>query len=149
PGDYRPNIPASYWTFRLMIGFGLLAGLVAAIGLWFTRKRAHRPVPRWYFVAALVTLVTPFAANSVGWIFTEMGRQPWAVFGVLRTADGVSPEVRPATVLTSLIVLTVLYGALAVVDGVLMVRYAAEVPPPATPTDGTESDEPRPLAVAY
>ena len=93
--------------------------------------------------------MTPFAANSVGWIFTEMGRQPWAVFGVLRTADGVSPEVRPATVLTSLIVLTVLYGALAVVDGVLMVRYAAEVPPPATPTDGTESDEPRPLAVAY
>jgi cytochrome d ubiquinol oxidase subunit I len=151
PGDYRPNIPMSYWTFRLMIGFGLLAGLVAAIGLWLTRKSARHPVPRWYFLAALVTLVTPFAANSVGWIFTEMGRQPWAVFGVLRTADGVSPEVGPATVLTSLIVLTLLYGALAVVDGVLMVRYAAAVPPPETPTDGSdaEPDEPRPLAVTY
>ncbi|GAA2558694.1 cytochrome ubiquinol oxidase subunit I [Pseudonocardia hydrocarbonoxydans] len=151
PGDYRPNIPVTYWTFRLMIGFGVLAGLVAAVGLWLTRKRARRPVPRWYYLAALVTLVTPFAANSVGWIFTEMGRQPWLVFGVLPTAAGVSPEVGTATVLTSLIVFTLLYGVLAVVDGVLMVRYAKAGPPPETPTDdsGEESDQPRPLAVAY
>ena len=151
PGDYRPNIPVTYWTFRLMIGFGVLAGLVAAVGLWLTHKRARRPVPRWYYLAALVTLVTPFAANSVGWIFTEMGRQPWLVFGVLPTAAGVSPEVGTATVLTSLIVFTLLYGVLAVVDGVLMVRYAKAGPPPETPTDdsGEESDQPRPLAVAY
>jgi cytochrome d ubiquinol oxidase subunit I len=149
PGDYRPNIPVTYWTFRLMIGFGLLAGLVAAIGLWLTRKRARRPVPRWFLLAALVTLFTPFAANSVGWIFTEMGRQPWAVFGVLPTAAGVSPGVGAATVLTSLIVYTLLYGALAVVDGVLMVRYAAVVPPETPADSGEESDEPRPMAVAY
>ncbi|TQM36883.1 cytochrome ubiquinol oxidase subunit I [Pseudonocardia cypriaca] len=151
PGDYRPNIPVSYWTFRLMIGFGVLAGLIAAAGLWFTRRRARRPVPRWFYPAALATLVTPFAANSVGWIFTEMGRQPWLVFGVLRTADGVSPEVGTASVLTSLIVFTLLYGLLAVVDGVLMVRYAKAGPPPPASSDDSAvgSDEPRPLAVAY
>ncbi|HLU54811.1 MAG TPA: cytochrome ubiquinol oxidase subunit I [Pseudonocardia sp.] len=148
PGDYRPMIPVTYWTFRLMIGFGLLAGLVAAAGLWFTRRRARGPVPRWFYRAALLTLVTPFAANSVGWIFTEMGRQPWLVFEVLRTADGVSPEVGTASVLTSLIVFTLLYGVLAVIDGLLMVRYAAEVPPPAPAAEGEDETAGVPSALA-
>lgn len=150
PGDYTPDIPIAYWSFRLMIGFGFLAALVSVLGLWLTRRRATRPLPRWFLAAALVSLFTPFAANSVGWIFTEMARQPWAVYGVLRTADGVSPSVGTATVLTSLIVLTVLYGALAVIDGVLMVRYAKAGPPPPAPAEPeTETDEARPLAVAY
>ena len=147
-GDYVPNIPVTYWTFRLMIGFGLLAGLLALVGLWLTRRRATRPVPRWFFRAALAALVLPFAANSVGWIFTEMGRQPWVVYGVLRTADGVSPSVGAAGVLTSLVVFTLLYGALAVVDGVLMVRYAKAGPPSIEPP-ADDTDAPRPLAVAY
>jgi cytochrome d ubiquinol oxidase subunit I len=149
PGNYTPNIPATYWVFRLMIGFGVLAELLSVAGLWFTRRRARRPVPRWFYRASLLALVTPFAANSAGWIFTEMGRQPWAVYGVLRTADGVSPSVGAGTVLLSLIVLTLLYGVLAVIDGVLMVRYAkAGPPPPAVPID-VDDDAPRPLAVAY
>jgi cytochrome d ubiquinol oxidase subunit I len=150
PGDYMPVIPMTYWTFRLMIGFGLLAGLISVLGLWFTRRRATRAIPRWFWIAALAGLALPFAANSAGWIFTEMGRQPWVVFGVLRTADGVSPSVGTASALISLVVLTLLYGALAVVDGVLMVRYAkAGPPPPTSTTPPTETDEPRPLAVAY
>ncbi len=150
PGNYTPNIPVTYWMFRLMIGFGMLAALLSVAGLWFTRRRARRPVPRWFHRAALLALVTPFAANSAGWIFTEMGRQPWAVYGVLRTADGVSPSVGAGTVLLSLIVLTLLYGVLAVIDGVLMVRYAqAGPPPPAVPADVDDDDAPRPLAVAY
>jgi cytochrome bd ubiquinol oxidase subunit I len=150
PGDYRPNIAATYWTFRLMIGFGAIAALISVLGPWFSRGGARRAVPRWFYRAALAALVTPFAANSFGWIFTEMGRQPWVVYGVLKTADGVSPSVGAATVLTSLIVFTLLYGALAVVDGVLMVRYAkAGPPPPAKAGPPTDTDEPRPLAVAY
>jgi cytochrome d ubiquinol oxidase subunit I len=154
PGDYTPNIPTTYWTFRLMIGFGALAALVSLLGLWFTRRRATRAVPRWFSVAGLLALVTPFAANSVGWIFTEMGRQPWLVFGIMPTSAGVSPSVGTATVLTSLIVFTLLYGGLAVIEGVLMVRYVkAGPPPPAAETGsddpGNDADEPRPLAVAY
>jgi cytochrome d ubiquinol oxidase subunit I len=148
PGNYEPIIPMTYWTFRLMIGFGLLAGLLSVIGLWLTRRRATRPVPRWFFRTALGALFLPFAANSVGWIFTEMGRQPWSVFGLLRTADGVSPSVTPAMAWISLIVLTLLYGGLAVVDGVLMVRYA-KAGPPAPITESDQDTDPRPLAVAY
>jgi cytochrome d ubiquinol oxidase subunit I len=132
-----------------MIGFGLLAALVSVLGLWFTRRRATRPITGCYLGAALLALVTPFAANSVGWIFTEMGRQPWLVFGILPTSAGVSPSVGTASVVISLVVFTLLYGVLAVVEGVLMVRYVkAGAPPPAAdaPTDG---DQPRPLAVAY
>jgi cytochrome d ubiquinol oxidase subunit I len=148
PGDYMPVIPMTYWTFRLMIGFGMLAGLISLIGLWLTRKRATRAVPRWFYRAAFAGLFLPFAANSVGWIFTETGRQPWAVYGTLRTADGVSPSVSAGMVLTSLIVFTLLYGVLAAVDGVLMTRYAKAGPPPPTPAEPI-TDEPRPLAVAY
>jgi len=150
PGNYMPVIPMTYWTFRLMIGFGMLAGLLSVIGLWLTRRRATRPVPRWYYRAAFAGLFLPFAANSVGWIFTEMGRQPWSVFGLFRTADGVSTSVGVASVLTSLIVFTLLYGVLAVVDGVLMIRYAKAGPPPPTPlTPVTDDDTPRPMTVAY
>jgi cytochrome d ubiquinol oxidase subunit I len=150
PGDYRPNIPMTYWTFRLMIGFGALAGLLSVLGLWLTRQRATRPLPRWYLRAAFAALFLPFAANSVGWIFTEMGRQPWLVFGVLRTADGVSPAVGVASVITSLVVFTLLYGVLAVVEGVLMVRYATAGPRPPAPAEPLSGDtEPDPLAVTY
>jgi len=159
PGDYRPNIPVTFWTFRLMIGFGLLAGLISVVGLWLTRRRARAPVPRWFFGVSVVALVLPFAANSAGWIFTEMGRQPWVVFGTMLTADGVSPSVGAGSVLLSLIVFTLLYGVLAVIDGVLMVRYAKAGPPPtgvphrnhdpSDPGATDTTDEPRPLAVAY
>ncbi|WP_143172184.1 cytochrome ubiquinol oxidase subunit I [Pseudonocardia thermophila] len=151
PGDYIPNVPVTYWTFRLMIGFGALAMLVSILGLWFMRRRAQKPVPRWYFTAALLALFTPFAANTVGWIFTEMGRQPWLVYGMLPTAAGVSPGVSTASVLISLIVFTLLYGVLAVIEGVLMVRYAKAGPPPAGIAEASPDDPeaPRPLAVAY
>ncbi|MFD8496098.1 cytochrome ubiquinol oxidase subunit I [Amycolatopsis sp. NPDC059657] len=137
PGDYKPNIPVSYWTFRLMIGFGFLMALLSAVGLWLFR-RGRTPRQRWFFTAATLGIALPFLANSVGWIFTEMGRQPWSVYGVLRTADSVSPTVSTGNMLLSLIVLTVLYGVLAVVDGYLMVRYAKAGPPEPAEADDTE-----------
>jgi cytochrome bd ubiquinol oxidase subunit I len=145
-GDYRPDIPVTYWTFRLMVGFGLLMGLLALVGLWVFRRGR---IPRWFALAAVGSLALPVLANSVGWIFTEMGRQPWAVFGLMTTADGVSPNVTAGTVLTSLIVFTVLYGALAVVDGMLMYRYAKAGPPePTTESEedsDTDSEKPAPV----
>ncbi|NUR59540.1 MAG: cytochrome ubiquinol oxidase subunit I [Catenulispora sp.] len=129
PGTYTPVIPVTYWSFRLMIGFGMLAGLIAAAGLWFTRRgRTPGPQRRWFWRAAIWSLALPPLAASFGWIFTEMGRQPWAVFGVLATRDSVSPTVSTATVATSLIVLTALYAALAVIEVGLMVRTARRGP---------------------
>jgi cytochrome d ubiquinol oxidase subunit I len=90
----------------------------------------------------------PLAANSFGWIFTEMGRQPWTVFGVLKTADSVSPSVSTANAATSLIVLTVLYGILAVVALGIFVKYA-RAGAPEIPPDSDADSEDRPLAFAY
>jgi cytochrome d ubiquinol oxidase subunit I len=147
PGSYKPVIPVTYWSFRLMIGFGLLAGLIALLGLWWTR-RGRIPERRWFWRVCTWSIALPILASSFGWIFTEMGRQPWAVYGVLTTRQGVS-LVSAGEVLTSLIVLTALYGVLAVVEVGLMLKYAKagppEIEPPSAPSDGTE---PR-LSFAY
>ena len=127
PGDYRPLIAVTYWSFRFMIGFGLLAALIALIGLWLVR-RGQLPTGRRFYTIALWSLPLPFLANSLGWIFTEMGRQPWLVFGRLKTEAGISPSVTGGEVLTSMIVFTALYGALAVIDVWLMAHFAKAGP---------------------
>ncbi|MBT2226583.1 cytochrome ubiquinol oxidase subunit I [Nonomuraea sp. NEAU-A123] len=141
PGDYRPYIPVAYWGFRLMIGFGLLAALVALVLLWLTRGRQVRGTG-WVWKVAVWSVVLPFLAHSFGWIFTEMARQPWIVFTQMKTADGVSPSVGAGTVLTSLIVFTILYGGLALVEVGLMIKYGRATPPSADdaePHDGGET----------
>jgi cytochrome d ubiquinol oxidase subunit I len=138
-GSYKPAIPVTYWSFRLMIGFGFLAGLLALAGLWFLRRGRDG---RWFHRAALACMALPFLANTMGWIFTEMGRQPWTGMGGLHTKDSVSPSVGTASVVTSLSVFTLLYAALAVVAAVLMVRQVRSGPPPES--DDPASDEPVP-----
>ncbi|MEU7867224.1 cytochrome ubiquinol oxidase subunit I [Dactylosporangium sp. NPDC049140] len=146
-GDYVPYVPVTYWSFRLMIGFGGLAMAVALLALWSTRK-GRLPGGRWLWVAAVSTVAMPLLANSFGWIFTEVGRQPWTVFGLFRTAESVSPSVATSQAALSVIVLTLLYGGLAVVELMLMLRYAKQgAPENVVPTD--EDDPDRPLAFAY
>ncbi|BCJ35392.1 cytochrome ubiquinol oxidase subunit I [Actinocatenispora thailandica] len=139
PGSYTPIIPVTYWSFRLMIGLGLLAAAVALVTLWALR-RGRTPRSRILYLLIIALPLLPLAANSFGWIFTEMGRQPWLVFSQLRTGDGVSPGVSGGEVLTSLIAFTALYGALAVVEVGLMLRgirggLGDERPPEADDTD--------------
>jgi cytochrome d ubiquinol oxidase subunit I len=145
PGDYKPLIPITYWSFRFMIGAGLASAGLAALGLWLTR-RGRLPKSRWFWRAAIWSMGLPLVANAFGWIFTEMGRQPWAVYGVLRTSAGESPDVPPPQLLTSLIVLTLLYVVLAVVEVRLLAKYAKAGPPElVAPDEGAD----RPLAFAY
>jgi cytochrome d ubiquinol oxidase subunit I len=127
PGNYMPDIPLAYWSFRLMIGFGAFATLISVIVLWLTRKgRSIRG--RWFGPAMIALPFLPILANSFGWIFTESGRQPWVVFGLFKTADGVSPNVGVGSVAFTVIVFTLLYGALAVIEFGLM-RRAIKVGP--------------------
>jgi cytochrome bd ubiquinol oxidase subunit I len=152
PGDYVPNVPVTYWSFRLMIGLGLLAVALALVALWLTRRRAkeNTRLHAWVWRLAPWAIGLPLLANTFGWIFTEMGRQPWTVFGLLRTADSVSPSVSAGIVLTSLLVFTALYGGLAVVEVSLIVRYVKAGPPEITPADGEEPEpSERPLTFAY
>jgi cytochrome d ubiquinol oxidase subunit I len=146
PGDYSPNIPVTYWGFRLMIGFGILGSLVALWALWETR-RGRVPTTKWLLWAAIVLPLLPLAANSFGWIFTEMGRQPWVVFSELRTTNGVSPGVSAGEVITSLSVFTALYGVLAVIEIKLLLKYAKAGLPDVKPPERQGEDQP--LAFAY
>jgi len=152
PGDYRPIIPVTYWTFRLMVGIGFLTAGLALVGLWLIR-RGRLPKNRWVWRIGVLSLALPFIANSVGWIFTEMGRQPWAVYGVLKTSASLSPGVTAASMLISLIALTVLYGVLAVIEAGLMVRFAKQGPPTEAEvlpdSDTAKDDSDRALTFAY
>jgi cytochrome d ubiquinol oxidase subunit I len=152
PGDYTPNIPLAYWSFRLMIGFGLVAVAVALWGLWLTR-RGRTPTGTWWLRAVLLTLAAPYLANSWGWIFTETARQPWTVYGLFQTSDSVSPNTSSAEVWISLISFTLLYGALLVVTIWLMRRTVLAGAPDSVETgytDERDHDDPdRPLVFAY
>ena len=113
------------------------------------------PRTKWFPRLALAAIATPFLANSFGWIFTEMGRQPWAVYGLMTTADAVSPTVSVGEQITSLTIFTLLYAVLAVIEVRLMVTYAKagptdEEPPSKDPTlRGPSGDADQPLAFAY
>jgi cytochrome d ubiquinol oxidase subunit I len=138
PGDYTPIIWVTYWSFRWMIGLGLAHIMVAVAGLWFTRK--GRSPRLWMWKIAIWSFPMSLLAMSVGWVFTEMGRQPWLVFGLLKTADGVSPNVTGLEILISLAAFTLLYGALAVVEFRLILRAVQKGPdnaPVPDPESGT------------
>ena len=148
PGDYAPNIPLTYWTFRLMITAGGLAMLAGLVMLWTTRKN-RTPTSTWLLRSAIVLPLLPLAANSFGWIFTEMGRQPWVVFGLMSTESGVSPGTTVAEVATSLIVFTLLYGVLAVVEVRLLLHYVQRGLPSTDSDHPSTDDSDAPLTYAY
>ena len=125
--NYIPNVFIMYWAFRLMIGVGLFGVAVSALGLWLTRRR-RLPKTRWFYYAAIAALPAALAANILGWILTEMGRQPWTVHGELLTAMSVSPGVSLGQVAFSLAVFTLIYGVLAVVEAGLLWRYVKAGP---------------------
>jgi len=147
--SYTPTIPLTYWSFRIMIGLGMVGALIALAVLWLTRGD-RIPRHRLWFWVIMATPLLPLFANSFGWIFTEAGRQPWIVFGVMTTTHGVSPNVSGAEVWTSLITLTLLYAALAVVEVRLLLRFiAAGAPDFEEPIDPADRDENAPLVFAY
>ena len=157
--DYVPNLAVTYWSFRLMIGLGVGSAALALASLWFTRKGKIIDKP-WFAKLGIAAIFTPFLASSFGWIFTEMGRQPWVVApnptgvdGVwMLTATGVSTVVSAGTVLTSLVAFTLLYGVLAVLWWKLMKRYAMEgVAASETDVspDNNDSSDDRPMSFAY
>jgi cytochrome d ubiquinol oxidase subunit I len=127
PGDYTPNIPLAYWSFRLMIGFGAIASLFVLLALWQMR-RGGTPKGKWFAPAMYALPFLPLLANSFGWIFTETARQPWAVFGLIKTANGVSAVVSAGAVLFTMIVFTLLYGVLAFIEFGLILKVIKNGP---------------------
>ncbi len=123
PGNYIPPVPINYWSFRIMVGAGFLMAFLALVGLYYVVK--GRTSYHSAFLRALTwAFVLPYLANSTGWILTEVGRQPWIVFGLQKTSEAVSPNVTPGMVWFSLLLFLVLYGALMVADVYLLLKYA-------------------------
>ncbi len=123
PGDYVPNIFVNYWSFRAMVGAGGLMLALAAWALWVA-LRGQIGKRSLLLLSLPFAISLPYLANSTGWILTEMGRQPWIVFGVLRTEQGISTSVPAGQVLATLIGFTLIYAILIVADVYLLVKYA-------------------------
>ncbi len=123
PGDYLPPVAIVYWSFRVMVGLGMLFILFSIYGLilWW---RDELETSRFFLRMATFVMFLPLLSNSLGWIVTEMGRQPWIVYGLMLTRDGVSPNVSAGSMLLTTIVFTLIYGLLAVVAVFLIHRYA-------------------------
>ncbi|NTW00565.1 MAG: cytochrome ubiquinol oxidase subunit I, partial [Oscillochloris sp.] len=127
PGNYTPSVFLNYWTFRGMVGAGFAMLALAAIALYLLMRNQLTKWPRFLWLL-IPGIGLPYLANATGWIFTEIGRQPWIVFGLLRTDQAVSPTVDAVSVLISLIGFSLVYLVLIVATVYLMLKYATNVP---------------------
>jgi len=151
PGDYAPILGVTYWTFRIMSGVGVLLLALPLLGLWLWRRGRLERSPRFLRLAILGALLPPLA-NLTGWIFTEMGRQPWVVYGLLKTNDARSPLVSSTSIILSLVGYTLLYGVLAIIGGRLFLREIAHGPEGERSGEARERGEGAPggdLVMAY
>jgi len=129
PGNYAPPIAVSYWSFRIMVGSGFLMLALCLYGLVHLMRLT--PVEKIRLIKyAPLAIALPYLANTTGWLLTELGRQPWVVFGLMKTEEAFSPTLSPGMVLTSLIVFTLLYGVLMMADAYLLRKFAIAGPQP-------------------
>ena len=125
PGNYVPPVTLSYWLFRIMVGVGFLMVAIAFYALYLVMKDKVEQ-SNWFLKLLVPSIFLPTLAMSTGWIFTEVARQPWIVFGLQRVEDAVSPNVSVGMLWFSLLGYIILYAALIVADMQLMVKYAKQ-----------------------
>jgi cytochrome d ubiquinol oxidase subunit I len=127
PDDYVPPLAWTYWSFRVMVGAGFLMALLAFYALFLVLRNKAEHSKRFLRILPFAMLL-PYLANTSGWLLTELGRQPWIVFGLMKTAAGVSNVVGGLAVLFSLVLFTAVYGALMGVAIYLFNRYGKSDP---------------------
>jgi cytochrome d ubiquinol oxidase subunit I len=139
PKEERPPVFLSMLSFRIMVGLGTLFPLLCLFG-WFKRK--HLLEQKKYLTVMLLAIPLPYLANIMGWVLAEVGRQPWIVYGLLKTSDAASP-VAASQVAVSLIAFILIYGLLGAVGFYLMADAVRKGPVPAAESDsaGIGSDE--------
>lgn len=126
-GNYIPPVKTTFWSFRIMVftgGIMILLGLYGAI----LAKRKKLEQSSKYLKIMIAAISLPFIGSTAGWIMTEIGRQPWVVFGFMQTQDAVSPNVTAGQVLFSLIAFSTIYLILAIVTAYLFIRVAKKGP---------------------
>ncbi len=122
PGDYVPPVFITYWSFRIMVGAGIVMLVAIAYGLLLLMGEQLDDLPR--LATAFIWLIPmPYIANTAGWILTEFGRVPWIVFGLMKIADGISISVPSWSVALTLVGYTLIYALLIVADVYLLLKY--------------------------
>ena len=111
PPENWPPIRIPFFTFRIMVGMGVIILLISWFGVWL-RWRGRLETTRWYLWIAFLSFPTGFVAVLAGWFTAEVGRQPWVVYGLLRTKDAVTPSLTGGDVLFSLIAYIVVYAVI-------------------------------------
>ena len=119
--NYIPPVKTTYWSFRGMVFSGMAMLFMAALGLFLDWRRKLESSTLYLKLLAPV-IALPFLANSFGWVMTEIGRQPWVVFGYQTTANAVSPNVSAGSILFSTILFIAIFAILAAVLVFLMVK---------------------------
>jgi len=127
PKDERPPVIPTFLSFRLMVVLGLFFIMLSFLSVLFSRKGNMESRP-FFLKIMLFSLILPYIAVQIGWIVAEVGRQPWIVYGLLKTADAVSKSIDATQVFISLAGFTILYGFLAVIDVYLLTKYAKKGP---------------------
>lgn len=128
PKEERPPVLVTFLSFRFMVALGLLFFLLAFIAVLMARRKGQWESKRWLMRIMLYSLPLPYLATQLGWLVSEIGRQPWIVYGVLKTSDGVSKSISTSQVWVSLVGFTLLYGILAAIDIFLLTKYARKGP---------------------
>jgi cytochrome d ubiquinol oxidase subunit I len=127
PKEDRPPVLPVFLSFRAMVGLGTLFIILAAVSLFFHRNNLLEKYP-WFLRLMVFCIPLPYIANQLGWVVSEVGRQPWIVYGLMRTSDAVSKSIDLSQVIGSLLGFTLLYGLLGFVDIYLLAKYARKGP---------------------
>jgi cytochrome d ubiquinol oxidase subunit I len=127
PRSERPPVTPVFFSFRLMVGLGFLLLIIAAIAVLLSRREVLEKYPL-FLKIVLFCIPLPYLANQLGWVVAEVGRQPWIVYGVLKTSDAVSRSLEPSQVVVSLLGFVVLYGTLGFLDIYLLAKVARKGP---------------------
>jgi cytochrome d ubiquinol oxidase subunit I len=127
PKELRPMVLPVFLSFRGMAAIGTFMILASLAGIFLSRRDRFED-NKLFLTIMLFAIPLPYIAQQMGWIVAELGRQPWIVYGVLKTSEGVSKSVTSTQVLLSLIGFTVLYGVLGAIDIYLLAKYAKKGP---------------------
>ena len=127
PPEQRPPVKTTFWSFRLMVAFGFLMILLTLMGVVFM-ARGTLEKRRKFLIFMLFCIPLPYVTAQLGWLVSEIGRQPWIVYGMLETAKAVSKNLSPADVWISFLVFCAIYGVLGVVDVWLLAKVARTGP---------------------
>jgi cytochrome d ubiquinol oxidase subunit I len=147
PRDLRPPVLIPFFTFRIMVGVGLLMLALAWYG-GFLAFRGTIERQRWLLWAIFCSFPLGFIATLTGWMTAEIGRQPWVVYGVLRTADAVTPFLRPQDVIETLVVLALIYGLVFISGALYIYRQLRAGPSGMSEAHPHLTNPSRPLSVS-